>query len=200
MEFNLMFTKYDLETITIKVLNDNSTKWFNKNVLASEVSSIYQGSDEFFIGHFLFVWEKLLINTNFISVNKIDENNSIIKIKVTGEQLSENNIEKFNNFQNENKIVTIEFDISKQIHHMIKYPELYYGSKLVEQFLVKYYNFDDYLRFLEIYGDSLTPVKKMIDFNNKTNLVKKTNVINKYFLVSVFIGVLSLSYYYLFNN
>jgi hypothetical protein len=58
-----MFTKFELDTITIMVLNRNSTKWISKESLYHEVSKQYENNmGELFYEHFLFIWFKLIIN------------------------------------------------------------------------------------------------------------------------------------------
>lgn len=83
-----MFTKYDLDTIIIKVLMDNSNKWFSKSDLYNEVKKLFSDK-KLFISHYLFVWEKLLLNTNFIDIKMIG-NNDIIKIKTFESNIQQN--------------------------------------------------------------------------------------------------------------
>lgn len=191
-----MFTKYDLETLTIKVLNDNSNYWFEMTELATSVSNFYQkNSDEFFIGHFVFVWEKLLINTNFISSRQL-ENIKTIQIKIKTSDLDK----EYNTFKSnsENKIEQIQFNLPKQIKHMVENKELYAGSKLIEEYLIKYYNFDKFIKFLEIYGECLTPIKKILDLRNNINTFKNNNNLSKNNLIvpAFMFGMLSIGVYY----
>ena len=73
-----MYKENELETILIKILNDNSNQWFSKTKLYNYL--IKTNNTEFFIGYYLFTWEKLLINDNFI-IKTQNGNNILIKIK-----------------------------------------------------------------------------------------------------------------------
>lgn len=189
-----MFSKYDLETLTVKVLNDNPDFWFSIKALANCVLDFYkENPDEFYIGHFLFVWEKLLINTNFILVkNAENSNNNQVKIK------SPNNSDKIFELKDADKIGVIQYNLDKQLKHMINNKQLYCGSKLIEQFLIKHYDFDKFYRFFEIYGDCLTPIKKIIDSKNTiSNNLNNESSYSKFIVPTVVVGLISYNAYQL---
>ncbi len=140
-----MFTKFELDTITIMVLNTNPLKWFSKESLGAEVKKHYQNSpDEFYYGHFLFVWSKLLINKNFIQVKEDDEK---IKIKTQEVGPFEEFVSKDSHTKNH------DYNLEKQLKHMTDFPKLYIGSVLIKDFLLKYYNCDTFFKFVDLYKD-----------------------------------------------
>ena len=130
-----MFTNFELDTITIMVLNRNSTKWFSKESLYLEVSKQYKDNmGELFYGHFLFIWFKLLINDNFISVHK-HESGEKIKIKT---KTNDQNSDQFFDQAKEEPVIE-KPSLINQLNHMIEYPQLYKGSILIKDFLFEYY-------------------------------------------------------------
>jgi hypothetical protein len=173
-----MFKKSDLETIVISVLTNNPNTFYNQSALFNQlINSFLQ--DELFVGHFLFVWEKLLLNTNFIE-QQILENYVMIKIK------------NFNNDELQPHMQILEpltVNINKLIKHMIKYPELYKGPKIINTFLLKVNNYSN--KYDSVY-DILSDTKLIEDptdsiqfinmyFNNIDSLI--TNPVHKYTLL-----------------
>lgn len=176
-----MFTKFELETVTIMILANNN-KWFTKQCLFDEVSKYYQNNDELYYGHFLFVWTKLLNNTNFISVHPSGEK---IKNKT-------NEYEIFENF-NENQIDVIhDMNLQVQLKHMIDYPKLYQGSKLIKDFLLNNYDCDLFFNFFNLY-------KKILVLQQFTDVLpsKENNILNKIKIpATISLLVLIGGYYY----
>ena len=177
-----MFTKLELETVTIMVLTMNNTKWFTKQCLFDEVSKYYQNNnDELYYGHFLFVWTKLLINNNFISVHPSREK---IKNKT-------NESEIYENF-NENQIDVIhDMNLQVQLKHMVDNPKLYQGSALIKDFLLQNYDCDLFFNFFKLYENILVLKEYQEVLSSKEN-----NIINK---LKIPVGVISLiviGYYY----
>jgi hypothetical protein len=139
----IMFTKFELETVIIMILTINDDKWFTKQCLFDEVSKYYPNSDELYYGHFLFIWTKLLSNSNFISIHPTKEK---IKIKTND---SEN--KTFENF-NENQIDVIhDMNLQVQLKHIIDYPKLYNGSGILKSFLLNNYDCDFFFKFFYLY-------------------------------------------------
>ena len=178
----IMFTKLELETVIIMVLTMNNTKWFTKQCLFDEVSKYYQNNiDELYYGHFLFVWTKLLINNNFISVNPSGER---IKNKT-------NEFESYEKF-NENQIdVMHDMNLQVQLKHMVDYPKLYQGSALIKDFLLQNYDCDLFFNFFKLYENILILKEYQEDIpSNKISLINK---------VKIPVGIISLiviGYYY----
>ena len=174
----IMFTKFELETVTIMVLTINN-KWFTKQCLFDEVSKYYTNSDELYYGHFLFVWTKLLSNSNFISIHP---NGEKIKYKT-------NETETFENF-NENQIDVIhDMKLQDQLKHIIDYPKLYQGSGLVKNFLLDNYDCNLLFKFFNLY-------QKFILLKECENIVPSYNY-NKIKYVTT-ISILFLAGYYYF--
>ena len=138
----IMFTKFELETAIIMVLTFNNNKWFTKQCLFDEVSKYFQNNmEELYYGHFLFVWTKLLINNNFISVHPTKEK---IKIKTNETQVCEN--------FNANQVDVIQdMNIQVQLKHMIDYPKLYEESILIKDFLLQNYDCEIFFNFFNLY-------------------------------------------------
>lgn len=180
-----MFTKFELDTVTIMVLNTNPLKWFSKESLGAEVEKHYQNSsDEFYYGHFLFVWSKLLVNKNFIQIKEDDEK---IKIKI-------NEIGPFEDFVSTKPINKHDYNLEKQLKHMTDFPKLYIGSILIKDFLLKYYNCDIFFKFVDLYKDYFIPKpSNSNDLNNSSN--SYLNFSNGC-LISVTTMSLIMSYYY----
>jgi len=178
-----MFTKYELETITIMVLNINHDKWFTKQCLYDEVSKYYVNNiDELYYGHFLFVWTKLLNNMNFISVHSSGD-----KIK---NKTNENKL--FENF-NENQIVVIHnMDLQVQIKHMLDYPKLYQESRLIKEFFLNNYDCDLFFKLFNLYH-------KIFSLKEKENVVLSNNynILDKLkYPATISVIILGLYYYF----
>lgn len=177
IELILMFNRYDLETVTIKVLNDNMDKWFSRAELFNDVKSVYNLKDvdsnnwesELFIGHYLFVWEKLFANTNFIQATNVNSHN-FVKIKTNEKMENDSPLPPIN--LEERILDRLEVNLVHQINHMINNPSIYTGSKMIEKYLVnsnpKYPNLYDLVldsksglgeqavcKFIDTFGDSL---------------------------------------------
>lgn len=182
-----MFTKFELDTITIMILTTNNTKWFTKQCLFDEVSKYYQNNvNELYYGHFLFVWTKLLINSNFISVHPSNEK---IKSKT-------NDLEPFDDF-NENAIQVIDdMNLQVQLKHMNDFPKLYIGSVLIKDFLLQNYDCDLFFKFFKLYNNVILLKEK----DKEEYVLPSTNLslINKVKIpVTVTtISLIMIGYYY----
>ena len=172
-----MFTKYELETITIMVLSIHNNKWFTKQCLFDEVSKYYQNNiDELYYGHFLFVWTKLLINHNFISVHPSGE-----KIK---NKTNEN--ESFEIF-NENQVdVIYDMNLQVQLKHIVDYPKLYQESRLIKGYLLNYYDCDLFFNLFNLYQQFIISKENEYDILNKIKYPATISVI-----------ILGLYYYFI---
>lgn len=165
-----MYSRNDLQTIAIKILCDNSNLWFSQNKLLNilikqyNVSDINNPKSELFIGHFLFIWEKLLINNNFITTTEYN-NQTHIKIKINKNWNNEITI------SNE-ELNRIDVNFIDQLKHMIHNPILYKGSKLIEKFLLKIsYKPNKYINLYELILD-----EELLNFTN-LNLTEVNNLI-----------------------
>jgi len=188
-----MFTKFELDTITIMVLNRNSTKWISKESLYHEVSKQYENNmGELFYEHFLFIWFKLLTNDNFIIVR---EHKSGKKIKIK----TETNDQFFDQAKEEPVKEKQKPSLINQLNHMIKYPQLYKGSILIKDFLFEYYKdehitLDIFFKFLELYKDTIFLNEKIDVMPSKTNSLNNTiNIVVSTFIMSL----ITMGYYYL---
>jgi hypothetical protein len=160
-----MFTKFELETMIIMVLTMHNNKWFTKQCLFDEVSKYYQNNnDELYYGHFLFIWTKLLINSNFISVHPSGE-----KIK---NKTNEN--EFFENF-NENQIDVIhDMNLQLQLKHILDYPKLYQESGLIKEYLLNNYDCDLFFNLFNLYQQVLSLKEKNdVIISNKYDFLNK---------------------------
>jgi len=200
-----MFTKYELETITIKILDDNPSKWFSQSELFDYLKRIYSAQEskdsniidnfdssksELFIGHYLFVWEKLLINTNFIEKCIVDFNDFI---KIKNNILPEIKLETI-------KLIKLNINLNEQIIHMIDNFFIYNGSSLIKKFLIninktKYSNIYDIIldynsglsnelvcKFIDNYGDHLNIKSDIIQYILKQPLEYNKIKVNEYIL------------------
>jgi hypothetical protein len=189
-----MFTKFELDTITIMVLNRNSTKWFSKESLFAEVSKQYESNMiELYPGHFLFIWSKLLINDNFITVHELDEKIKIkTKTKTNDHNLSSDLFEDF--IVHDKETVIKNLSLKDQLNHMIEYPQLYKGSVLIKEFLLKYYEFN-LSNFFELYKDTIYFKQKLDVSPSKNNSLNNTiNIVVSTTIMSLFVAI---GYYYL---
>lgn len=180
-----MFTKYELETITIMVLNIHNNKWFTKQCLFDEVSKYYINNiDELYYGHFLFVWTKLLINHNFISVHPSGE-----KIK----SKNKNDTEYFEIF-NENQVDVIhDMNLQVQLKHIVNYPKLYQESRLIKEYLLNYYDCDLFFNLFNLYQKIITlKENECVVFYNKYNILNKIK-----YPASISVIILGLYYYFI---
>ncbi len=209
-----MFTKYDVPTLVLKILNDNKENWYTQTLLYNELNKLFKSSDELNIGHFLFVWEKLLVNNSIINVRTINTRQLVrINIIPINDQNKENSSsdddEDIYNSINEptirnplNQYYDFTYNVRTQVLNMIAYPELYLGSKLIEQFLLKLSNneykniyqilfdkslnlsIDQITEFIHLFGDNFVTKQFIMpnDENNKSkdkNIEKKINSIDK---------------------
>lgn len=159
-----MFNKSDLETITIKILNDNPNQWFSQAELFDFLKKIYtnqnnltSSNSELFIGHYLFVWEKLIINNNFIETCVVDTNYFIKINKINSTELAEINLETRN-------LSKLNVNLNEQITHMVDNPSMYYGSSLIKNFLINIYP-SKYLNIYDILLDANSGLSNDLIFN-----------------------------------
>lgn len=142
---SIIFSASDLETLMIKVLFKN-TKWFNKSELYKETKKYFTtNQSELTLCHFLFSWEKLLANTNFISVKKSD-NTEQIKISINSDMVNELN----SSISSTNSADDIDFtiDIKQTILHMCNNKTIYFKSHVLQTFFNK--NFPQYNSVYEL--------------------------------------------------
>lgn len=167
---NLMYTKFDLETISTENIVKYPNHWFNRTELAFLVGEQYQlngNSNEFHFGHFCFVWEKLLTNQNFILTR---EHNSEKQIKFI---CPNSHISTAGHPDILSININLVLDFKSQIKHMTEFPELYYGSKLIKKFLINNFGSEAeaMYNFFELYMDNddkieTKPKKSLISLNN----------------------------------
>ena len=142
---SIIFSASDLETLMIKVLFKN-TKWFNKSELYKETKKYFAtNQSELTLCHFLFSWEKLLANTNFITVKKSD-NIEQIKILINSDIVNELN----SSISSTNSADDIDFtiDIKQTILHMCNNKTIYFKSQVLQTFFKK--NFPQYNSVYEL--------------------------------------------------
>ena len=163
-----MFTKDNLDTLVFKILIDNPEKWFDQYILFEELKKYYNNNDELFIGHFLFLWYKLLNNTKFIS-NINYNNHIIITIKLSTTLINIINKKPYLNISTFNDYQFNDLTINKQIYHMITYPELYINSSLIEQYLLLIINSSKYISLYDILLDHSLNI-------NNNDIVKFINI------------------------
>lgn len=181
----LMFTKFDLETVIIMVLTINN-KWFSKQCLFNEVSKYYVNKDELYYGHFLFIWTKLLTNSNFISIHSSGE-----KIRIKTNETENKIFEDFN----ENQINVIhDMNLQVQLKHIIDYPKLYQGSGLIKNFILNNYDCNFFYLFFSLYQKTINLEKKNTLSYNYYEIINKVKI-------PATISLLFLAgYYYLKKN
>jgi hypothetical protein len=179
-----MFTKYELETISIMVLSIHNNKWFTKQCLFDEVSKYYINNiDELYYGHFLFVWTKLLNNKNFISVHSSGD-----KIK---NKTNEN--ESFKDFNEDQIDVIHDMNLQVQIKHMLEYPKLYQESRLIKEYLLNNYDCDLFFKLFNLYQKILS-----LKENECGVLSNKYNILDKLkYPATISVIILGLYYYFI---
>jgi hypothetical protein len=183
-----MYSKFDIETVTLENLVKYPNHWFYRTELAFLVGEQYQlvgKYDEFYFGHFCFVWEKLQTNQNFIITR---EQNGEKQIKFISANSHISNF--YPNFDNIN--INLVLDFKSQIKHMTEFPELYYGSNIIKKFLVNNFGSDaeNMYNFYELYLDNDNPNN---DSSNKNKLLLSQN---NAFLLSLCGAVFSFIYYF----
>lgn len=147
-----MFTIYDLDTLVVKVLNDNPNYWFDNISLLNKVLEYYPNKDIVHKGYFMFIWEKLLINDNFIAVTTNNDTIFIsIKSKITPEVYLSNDS-------------VLDISIKSQIQHILQCPELYRKSQIIEPFLLKLSN-QRYRSIEELLSNELDE-EDIVNFNS----------------------------------
>jgi hypothetical protein len=155
----IIFSASELETLMIKVLFRNSN-WFNKYDLYKETKKFYKNNQsELTMCHFLFTWEKLLVNTNFIQVNESD---NIEEIKISQNSCIStecDNTEKVEPDDSEDNL-NFSLNLKETIVHMCDNIEIYNKSKVLDNFFKK--NFPQYNSVYEL----LILNKQEIGFDN----------------------------------
>lgn len=191
---SIIFSSSDLETLMIKVLFKNSI-WFNKYDLYKETKKYFSSNQyELTLCHFLFAWEKLLTNTNFIIVKKSD---NIEEIKISIKSGVTNEFYNTEKNQETNNNIDITLGIKDTILHMCNNKTIYFKSKVLQTFFKK--NFPQYNSvyellisnrqeigsdnikcFIDLYADNLDS-DEIIDFiTNKKNAKKENKQLSDY--------------------
>jgi hypothetical protein len=214
---SIKFSTNDVATLMIKVLNENK-KMYDKSNLYEQVNKYYiSNPNDFQISHFLFEWERLLSNTNFIIYQK---NNLIEYI----------GIKKYHNnlipFTEPNLSFIYNLDIQHTIQHMCDNEFIYYKSKILSNFFKKYFPtftsvyelliFNKQLIgnnnikiFIELYSDIIEPdevislilEKSNINYNKKQNKeIIKYNKNNYNFLFNIGFGFVGITSLFIYKN
>lgn len=148
---SIIFTASDLETLMVKILF-NKKNGINKSELFNEIKKYYKTNQkELLMCHFLFSWEKLLTNSNFIRVQELD-NHEEIKISLNSSISSESNKNPIprSRPQTSNSYDRINFtiDIKETIEHMCKNNIIYSKSNVIQEFFKK--NFQNHNSVYEL--------------------------------------------------
>jgi len=168
------FIQSDLPTLMIKVLFDNC-KWYDKTNLYKETKKYYESNPNYLnIIHFLFEWEVLLTNSNFISVmtrNDIQYIRCIFKPdKVT--------IENSELFMEPDSEIKFELDESETITHICENKKIYFQSNVLNSFLLK--NFPQYRSVYELLivnRNKILPQNIVIFINTNFNFLEMDPII-----------------------
>jgi hypothetical protein len=204
---SIIFSASDLETLMIKVLFEN-TKWFNKSELYNETKKYFTtNKSELTMCHFLFSWEKLLANTNFIIV-KESNNSEQIKISINTSLSNEFNTEKTLESSKLDNDINFTIDVKDTILHMCNNKTIYFKSKVLQIFFKKnfpQYNsvyellisnrqeigYDNIMCFIDLYSDNLE-TDKIINFitnkkyfKNKKETIQTSNYTNSNFIYNL---------------
>jgi hypothetical protein len=169
--------------------------------LYNEVKKEYP---DIFPGYFLFIWEKILFNGNFMSIH-FDKNINYIKIKTKADY---DEIEKLLNYNINDVPMTVNF--KDMIHHMITHKELYVGTNIIEQFIQKISNSnkhinyildktDDSKKFKEIFLTNYQPVIEIPEYKPEI-LKKETSKLKKTIIYSGILGLVSLGLYGIYSK
>jgi len=196
-----MLTDCDIELFIIKKLVENQNILYSKNKLYNEVKKEYP---DIFPGYFLFIWEKILFNGNFMSIH-FDKNINYIKIKTKADY---DEIEKLLNYNINDVPMTVNF--KDMIHHMITHKELYVGTNIIEQFIQKISNSnkhinyildktDDSKKFKEIFLTNYQPVIEIPEYKPEI-LKKETSKLKKTIIYSGILGLVSLGLYGIYSK
>lgn len=196
-----MLTDYDIELFIIKKLVENQNILYSKNKLYNEVKKEYP---DIFPGYFLFIWEKILFNGNFMSIH-FDKNINYIKIKTKADY---DEIEKLLNYNINDVPMTVDFKV--MIHHMVTHSELYVGTNIIEQFIQKISNSnkhinyildntDDSKKFKEIFLTNYQPVIEIPEYKPEI-LKKETSKLKKTIIYSGILGLVSLGLYGIYSK
>lgn len=142
---NIQFTETDVPTLMIKVIYENN-RWYDKTNLYNDTKKYYQANpDSINIIHFLFCWEVLLTNSNFISVkiyNNIEYIKSIFNLDES-KPLIESEL-----FTEPDEQIKFILDKNKTIEHMCANKKIYFKSQVLGNFFKK--NFPQYNSVYEL--------------------------------------------------
>ena len=205
---SIIFSASDLETLMIKVLFETN-KWFNKSELYKETKKYFTtNQSELSMCHFLFSWEKLLANTNFIIVKESDNCEQIkisINSNISNEFDTEKKQEKTHESSNSDNNINFTIGVKETILHMCNNKSIYFKSKVLQTFFKKnfpQYNsvyellisnrqeigYDNIMCFIDLYSDNLE-TDKIINFitnkkyfKNKKETIQTSNSVNSNFI------------------
>ena len=126
------FTTSDISTIMLLILNNNN-KLYDKTNLCKEVMTFFEPStNNFSLCCFLFQWERLIANTNFI-LFKIIDNVEYIGIILNCDNFNQTTTtEPDNNFE-------FVIELKDTIEHICNNKTIYTKSKVLPLFLKKYF-------------------------------------------------------------
>jgi len=125
-----LYNIHDMEFLIMKILCKEK-KLFDKSNLYFELEKYYKtNSDELSMCNFLFQWERLTINTNFIMFKNINQ------IEYIGVIENSNDLTEYTE---PNYVFNVQIEIKETIEHFCNYQFGYYKTKLLAVFFKKYF-------------------------------------------------------------
>lgn len=193
-----MIIPSNLEISMIMALNKKK-KFFDKTNLYNELVNNFIIVLPINTCHFLFTWERLLINNNFTSrliINDIDY--------ITTQKLSP----PYQDITEPIESVDLNLSLKDAINHMCDFKEIYAKSNLITNFLLKYFpeyeNIDELLNTnINLIGKNRVNEFKEQYINKKSSqsLITTNNIVIKNIIFNIFIGSLGIgSLFFVYNK
>jgi hypothetical protein len=224
---NLVFSQSDLQTIMIKVLFKNN-KWFDKSILLKETKKYYSCNEEdFIICDFLYIWELLLINTNFIKTQQKDNyeyikiffNQNIQNLYSESDYIN-TELDTENLYSEPDNEINFNLNIASTIDHMCKNKTINYKSKVISTFFKKNFPMyktiyellisnrinigdDNVKNFINLYSNYIETdeIIDLIIYNKKINHSPQIQTVKKNYLKTIMTtGFLGFASLLLYNN
>ena len=155
-----------------------------------------------FVCHFLFTWERLLVNDNFVRTVIMNDIEYITTKKFNP---------PYHDIPDPIESVNLNLNLKNAINHMCKNKEIYANSSLIKPFLLKYFpmykSIDELLDLnINLLGKDKINEFKDLYINDKKDLALTksyllNNTVIKTLLFNLIIGTLGVgSLYFLYRN
>ena len=196
-----MIIPSNLEISIIMTINKKN-KFFDKTNLYNELINNNIIILPIDICHFLFTWERLLVNDNFVRTVIMNDIEYITTKKFNP---------PYHDIPDPIESVNLNLNLKNAINHMCKNKEIYANSSLIKPFLLKYFpmykSIDELLDLnINLLGKDKINEFKDLYINDKKDLALTksyllNNTVIKTLLFNLIIGTLGVgSLYFLYRN